>query len=249
LKLNVSGHGRSTTFRLLADHMPALRELEAFIRGQPSQDGFIELVSRLRSLSVYASASPWDSGHNDGAWPLTLPNLEELTWRGDDRAVAVAVAVLRRAVSLRAAHVSHASALAAIAAGPVSGAGSCFEGSSVYAPLSHVQTLTLAPADNDPVGLFKILKASPCASAVRLRWDGFPPALWDFLHAVASEASGEERSGFRSVRRVRLDVYYSRVAPSTEAARCVRALFPRARHASWCTNGSHGVQLLSEVVV
>jgi hypothetical protein len=96
-----------------------LRDLEFHIVGQPSQGGFIELASRLRSLFLRAVSRPWDSVHYASEWPLTLPNLEELRWWADDGVDAVALAILRRAVSLRAADVSHASALAAIAAGPV----------------------------------------------------------------------------------------------------------------------------------
>jgi hypothetical protein len=213
------------TFRLLADNMPALRELDFFILDQFSQDGFIEVVSRLRSLTL-SNGSPWDSVHDPDAWPLTLPNLEELIWWVDDAMDAViAVAVLRRAVSLRAVQVSHASALAAITAGSVAGA----DGGEtcVSAPLANVQTLTLTGAANDAAGLAKIVAASPRASAVRLRWTGSAPELprlWDLFPAAA--ASGEEGAGWRRVRR------------------CVRALFPRTRYASWCANGAPDVQLL-----
>jgi hypothetical protein len=48
LKLTeLSGRAHTATFRLLADNMPALRELQLYVTHQPSQDGFIELVSRL----------------------------------------------------------------------------------------------------------------------------------------------------------------------------------------------------------
>jgi hypothetical protein len=40
--------GTDASFRLLADKMPALRDLEVCIRRQLSPDGFIELVPRLR---------------------------------------------------------------------------------------------------------------------------------------------------------------------------------------------------------
>jgi hypothetical protein len=243
LKLNeIRGGGTDTTFRVLADSMPALRELELFIRGQPSQDGFIELVSRLRSLNVYASVSPWDLLHDDGAWPLTLPNLEELTWVASFGAGTVAVAILRRAVSLRAAHVLHAIALAATAAGPVASVATGITphvSQCTRAPLSNVKSLTIAAVVDDPTSLVKILAASPRASAVRLRWDGSGPGLLGLLHAAASAASTS--AGWRRVRRVHIDVYFI-VRPHPEVARCVRALFPRARYASWGTNG------LSEVV-
>jgi hypothetical protein len=236
--------GTDATFRLLADNMPVLRDLELFILDQFSQDGFIEVVSRLRSLSL-TTGSPWDSVHDPGAWPPTLPNLEALVWWGGDGVDAViAIAVLRRAVSLRAVDVSHASALAAITAGSVAGA----DGGErcVSAPLANVQTLTLTGAANDAAGLAKIVAALPRASAVRLRWTGSAPELprlWDLFPAAA--ASGEEGAGWRRVRRVRLEVDSGIAAPDPKAvARCVRALFPRARYASWCANGAPDVQLL-----
>jgi hypothetical protein len=237
------------TFRLLADNMPALRELDFFILDQFSQDGFIEVVSRLRSLTL-GNGSPWGSVHDPGAWPLTLPNLEELVWWVDDGMDAViAVAILRRAVSLRAVQVSHASAVAAIAAGPVGGVGD----PGICAPLSNVQTLTLTGAANDAAGLAKIVAASPRASAVRLRWTGSAPELpwlWDLFHAAASAAPGEGAAGWRRVRRVRLEMDPSRwtTPDPTEAARCVRALFPRARYASWGAHGVPDVQVLPQPV-
>jgi hypothetical protein len=54
--------------------MPALRELDFFVFGQFSQDGFIELASRLRSLFLRAPKCPWDSVDYASAWPLTLPS-------------------------------------------------------------------------------------------------------------------------------------------------------------------------------
>jgi hypothetical protein len=237
---DVGGDDTDTTFRLLADNMPALRELQLYVFGEPSQDGFIELVSRLRSLTLYANGSPWDSVKNASAWPLTLPSLRELLWWSGDGVDAVAVAVLRRGVSLRAIHVSHASALAAIASGPV----------GMHAPLSNVRALTLAAVANDPVSLATTLAASPRASAIKLRWRNSAPGLWDLLHAVASAASGEEAAGRRRVRRVRLDVDEVDellTAPEPEAAaRCLRALFPHARYASWGANGLPDVQLLPQ---
>jgi hypothetical protein len=135
------GRGMDVTFRLLADNMPALRELHFYISRQPSQDGFIELVSRLQSLSLIARGQPWDVVHDASAWPLMLPNLKELMWStGAENADPVAVAVLRRAVSLRAADVSHASALAAIAAGSHAIAVDCnVDPCMHYAPLANLQ--------------------------------------------------------------------------------------------------------------
>jgi hypothetical protein len=49
-----------------------------------SQDRFIELVSRLRFLILYANGCPWDSVHDASTWPLMLPNLEKLLWWGGD---------------------------------------------------------------------------------------------------------------------------------------------------------------------
>jgi hypothetical protein len=55
LQLNdlVGTGANNTMFRLLADNMPVLRELKFFTPGAPpSQDGFIELVARLRYLTL-----------------------------------------------------------------------------------------------------------------------------------------------------------------------------------------------------
>jgi hypothetical protein len=255
LKLNeIRGHGTDTdsdsdkdtdgTFRLLADNMPALRELEFHIEGEPSQDGFIELVSRLRSLSLRADRRPWGSVQHASAWPLALPNLEELLWWADGVKVdAVAVAVLRRAVALRAAHVPHASALAAVSAGAVSGVG---DGDPcIFAPLANIQSLALIDVANDPASLHKILTAAPHASTIRLRW-GYCHRLWDLLRAVASAASDREKAGRRRVRRVRIEVNFcDEQRPDPEAAaRCIRALFPRSRYASFCVDWLSDVQLL-----
>jgi hypothetical protein len=248
LKLNdLIGSGTpSTTFRLLADNMPALRELEIFTPGEPpSQDGFIELVSRLRSLTL-SKGGPYASVTHQCAWPATLPNLEELLWCAGDGVDAVAVAVLRRAVSLRAVNVSHASALATIAMGPVVDVGDGDTGMS--APLSHVRTLTLYAVETDPASLSKTVAASPRASVVQLQWSGSAllSQLWDLLRAVASAASGEVGAGWCRVRRVRLDMAYFSAPPDPEeAGRCVRALFPRVRYASWSAFGSLDVQLLT----
>jgi hypothetical protein len=223
----IGGDGADATFRLLADNMPALRKLEFSARGQqPSQDGFIELISRLRSLSLRAGSHPWASVADAGPWPLALPNLEELRWWAGDGVDAVAVALLRRAVSLRAAQVSHASALAAIAAGPaadVAGSGDL--------PLSSVQTLTLGAIINDPVSLTTTLAASPGVSAVGLRWTHSASEVWDLLRAAASAAPLRvEDRGLRRVRRVQLEVNRAIRFDSHAAAQCVRALFPRARY-------------------
>jgi hypothetical protein len=247
---HIGGDGTDVTFRLLADNMPALRELEFYARHQPSQDGFIELVSRLRSLFVRARLHPWDSVHYASAWPLTLPNLETLRWWGDGNDVddAVAVAILRRAVGLRAADVSHASALAAIAAGPVASIDSCGGAiipplpSCMSAPLSNVKTLTLTAVANDPVSLAATRAASPRVSALTLRWNGTAPRLWSLLRttAAASAVSGADGTRWHRVRRVDFDVDSSVIiaAPNPEAPQCVRALFPRARYASWGATGS-----------
>jgi hypothetical protein len=236
--------GTDTTFRLLADNMPALRELEFIILGQFSQDGFIELVSRLRSLTLN-NGCPWASVTDPGAWPLTLPKLEELVWSGGDGVDTLAVAVVRRAVSLRAAHVSHASAVAAIAAGSVASVGDGDLGTCT--PLANVRTLTLTGVANDVASFSKVMAASPRATTVRLRWTGSAPELpwlWDLFHAAASVFSGEDAAGWRRVRRVCLKMDYPAAPEPTEAARCVRALFPRARYASWSANGVPDVQIL-----
>jgi hypothetical protein len=253
------------TFRLLVDNMPALRELHLYISRQPSQDGFIELVSRLQSLSLIARGQPWDVVRDERACPLTLPNLKELRWStGGENADPVAVAVLRRAVSLRAADVSHASALAAIAAGSHAIAVDCNvdpcmhyaplanlqklvavdrTGDSCmhFAPLAHVQNLTLNAVINDPLSLAEPLAASPRASTVKLRWEGSGHGQWDLLRAVASAALPSDDSAAgrcMRVRRVRLEVECVLAEPDPEAAvRCVRALFPRARYASWSLRG------------
>jgi hypothetical protein len=235
-------------FRLLADNMPALRELEFFTPGPPpSQDGFIELVSRLRSLTLNTGC-PWDCVSDAGAWPRTLPTLEELVWLAGEGADAVAVALLRRAVSLRAVHVSHASALAVIAAGPVASVNNVGD-PRAHAPLSNVQRLTLVAVATDAASLATTLAASPFASLIQLQWSTSAPLLsqvLELLPAAASASSGEKGGpGWRRVRRVRLDMAYFSVAPNiVDAARCVRTLFPRARYASWSAFGSLDVQLL-----
>jgi hypothetical protein len=230
----ISGDGTDTTFRLLADNVPELCELEFSVLDQLSQDGFIEVVSRLRSLSLSGIRRPWDLVHDAGEWPRTLPKLEELSWSAGQGADAVAVALLRRAVPLRAAHVTHASALAAIAAGPVASDGGRVGDPTMHAPLSTVQTLTLAAVVNDAESLATTLAASPRVSALKLQWGGTAPSeLWDLLREVSSAAPpGEESAaGRRGVRRVHLEV--SRTIPGFDpeaAARCVHALFPQARY-------------------
>jgi hypothetical protein len=229
-----------TFFRLLADNMPALRELQLFTFNGPSQDGFIELVSRLRSLSVRTRGRPWNAADDGISWPQTLPSLEELLWCADGGVDAVAVAVLRRAVSLRAADVSHASALAAVAAGPPVVV--AVNPSMYHAPLANIRTLALNAIINDPLSLSKSLTTSPRASTVTLRWGGTGLDQWDLLRAVASNAPpGREEEGaaeWRRVRRVRLEVDFIMAEPDPEAAvRCVRALFPRVRYASWSLSG------------
>jgi hypothetical protein len=244
--------GTNTTcrlFRLLADNMPALRDLDfSDLLYCFEQDGFIELVSRLRSLSL-TQGCPWAAVRNLAAWPLTLPNLEELvywTYDGGERE-AVAVEILRRAVSLRAADVSHVSALAAIAAGPVAGLGgedaaALPSSLRMHAPLSNVRRLALNVRDDDAARLDTTLSASPRATVVRLRTS--LRQTRDFFHAAASAASGEGGAGWCSVRRVRLDLNFSNIASDpNEAARRVRAVFPRARYASWWANGVPDVQL------
>jgi hypothetical protein len=237
-------------FRLLADNMPALRDLQLYTFNGPSQDGFIELVSRLRSLSVRTRERPWDAADDGTSWPPTLPNLEELLWCADGGVDAVAVAVLRRAVSLRAADVSHASALAAVAADPpVVAVDRSGDPCMYYAPLANVQRLTLNAIINDPLSLSKSLAASPRASTVELRWEGTGVGQWDLLRAVASAApTGDDSAAGRRmrVRRVRLEVDFVMAEPNPEAAvRCVRALFPRARYASWGSSGPPQTTLLS----
>jgi hypothetical protein len=231
--------------------MPALREFDFLTLGQPpSQDGFIELVSRLRCLTFCARSGSWASVSDPGAWPLTLPNLEELEWCTDDGPDAVAVAVLRRAVSLRAVRVSHASLLAAIDAGPVPAVGN--GNPHAYAPLATVQALRLYAVATDAASLSKTLAASPRASAVQLRWNQSASGrlqLLDLFHAAASMPSGDEVAAAecRRVRRVRLDVDFNVVSfDAEEAVRCVLALFPRARYASWGAGEVPDVQLLPQ---
>jgi hypothetical protein len=169
-------------------------------------------------------------------------------WCADGGVDAIATEVLRRAVSLRAADVSHASALAAVAAGPPAVAVDRSGDSCVYyAPLANVQTLTLNAVINDPLSLSKSLAASPRASTVQLRWDGTGLDQWDLLRAVASEVSGEDGTAeWRRVRRVRLEVDFVPAEPDPEAAtRCVCALFPQARYASWGSSGPPRTTLLS----
>jgi hypothetical protein len=241
--------GTDTTFRLLADHMPALREFDFLTLGQPpSQDGFVELVSRLRCLSLQLCQGSWASVSDPGAWPLTLPNLEELEWCAGDGPDVVAVAVLRRALSLRAVHVSHASALAAIEMGPVTGVGG-----GVDAPLATVQGLKFYAVATDAASLSETVAASPRASAVQLRWNRSASGrlqLRDlFDAAAASTASVEEGAEWRRVRRVRLDVDFFVFGFEPEAAtQCVLTLFPRARYASWGAYSVPDVQLLPEAV-
>jgi hypothetical protein len=241
--------GTDTTFRLLADNMPALREFDFLTLGQPpSQDGFIELVSRLRCLSLQLCQGSWASVSDPGEWPLTLPNLEELEWCAGDGPDVVAVMVLRRALSLRAVHASHASALAAIEMGPVAGVGD-----GVCAPLATVQGLKFYAVATDAASLSETVAASPRASAVQLRWNQSASGrlqLRDlFDAAAASTASVEKGAGWRRVRRVRLDVDFFVFGFEPEAAtQCVLALFPRARYASWGAYSVPDVQLLPEAV-
>jgi hypothetical protein len=255
LKLcDMDDDGTNTThrlFRLLADHMPALRDLHFDVfADRLDQNGFIEVVSRLRSLTL-SNGCPWASVRDPAAWPLTLPNLEELLWWGFDAVNEVAIAVLRRAVSLRAVDVSHASALAAVAAGSLASEDAAALPSSLrmHAPLSKVQRLVLCVGGDDIASFATTLAASPRASAVQLWWRG--PAveqsrLWDLFYAAASAALGEGGAEWRSVRKVCLDLDSSIIAPDpNEAARRVRALFPRARYASWWANGVPDVQLPS----
>jgi hypothetical protein len=181
--------------------------------------------------------------------------LEALTWLGSPTADPFVVAILRRAVSLHTAFVLHASALAAVVAGPIVDIG-CGEAATVHpllpcmcAPLSNVRALTLAAVggdtDDPTATLVTILAASPRVSAFRLWWFGSAPMLWGLLHAVASAVSHEAGAGWHRVRRVRIDVNDPEDMPDRETtARCVRALFPRARYASWGANGWPDVELL-----
>jgi hypothetical protein len=105
----------------------------------------------------------------------------------------------------------------------------------VYAPLANVQTMTLNAVATDAASLCKSLEASPHVSTISLGWgDLLQP--WDlFFHAAASATTNEAAvAGQRRVRRVQLGCA-GEVDPA-EAARCVRALFPRARSASWNLN-------------
>jgi hypothetical protein len=158
-----------------------------------------------------------------------------MVWCTGDKVDAVAVAVLRRAVSLRAVNVSHASALAAIEAGPVADVGD--GGLCMCAPLANLQTMTLNAVATDAASLCKTLDASPHVSTVSLRWSDLSQP-WDLLHAAASATSTEAVTGRRRVRRVRLvDVnLYAIAFDPDQPARSVLALFPRARHASWNRN-------------
>jgi hypothetical protein len=172
-----------------------------------------------------------------------LPNLEKLLWYADD---AVAVAVLRRAVSLRAVDVSHASARAAVAAGPVADIGSSGNPCTFFAPFANVQMLALYAVGKDAASLSKTLAAAPHASTIELDWGPFGPRPWDVLRTVASAASGENLAGRCRVRRVRIGgSCRAEYRPDPdEAARCIRAVFPRARYASFCVDELPDVQLL-----
>jgi hypothetical protein len=104
----------------------------------------------------------------------------------------------------------------------------------MHAPLSTVQTLTLAAVVNDAESLATTLAASPRVSALKLQWGGTAPSeLWDLLREVSSAAPpGEESAaGWRGVRRVHLEVSRTIAGFDPEAAaRCVHALFPQARY-------------------
>jgi hypothetical protein len=214
-------HGPSLTFRELADHMPALRILCVHMSQPVAHDGFVDVVSRLRSLEVHAY--PWATLRVTD-WPAAFPNLEELVWRsGKDEAV-LAAEILRRAPSLRSATVSHDAALSTVQ-----------QGSVVHAfgipPLVHVRALTLTDLPEEGAALAKVLAAAPAVTSLTLRC-GSDDTLWRALDAALVRQKAAPAEGISSrVRRLQLDTDRKNGDEETRrqlTGRVVR-LFPRVR--------------------
>jgi hypothetical protein len=221
----LSVHVPAVTFRMLAEHMPALRALCVHVDRADLHDGFIDVVSRLRSLEVrmYMWASLKVTN-----WPAALPNLEALVWNlGNGEDLVVAAEILRRAPSLRSASVPHAAALSAVQ-----------KGSLVHAadvpPLLHVRALTLTDVAEGGAALAPIVAAAPAVTSLRLRCASVD-TLWRALDAAVALAKGVSGKGMSSrVRRLRLDTDRDGYTTETRrqlADRVVR-LFPRVRVAS-----------------
>jgi hypothetical protein len=205
---------------MLAGYMPALRVLCVYMSQHVDHDGFIDVVSRLRTLRVHAYPR---ASLKVADWPAAFPSLEEFVWRSDREEGVLAAEILRRAPFLRSASVPRAAALSAVQGGSV-----------VHAlgipPLLHVRALTLTGVE-DGAALVQILAAAPAVTSLTLRC-GSDNTLWRALDAaltLVKGASGEGVSG--RVRRLRLDTDRKNGDEETrrQLAGCVVRLFPRVR--------------------
>jgi hypothetical protein len=222
----LSVHVPAVTFRMLADHMPALRVLCVYMNQPVAHDGFVDVLSRLRSLEVHvyfvASWSVTD-------WPATFPYLEELVWKsGKEEDVGAAVEILSRAPFLRSASVPHVAALTAVQEGSIV----CVD--VPPALLLYVHALTLTEVAEDGAGLAQILAAAPAVTSLTLRCAS-DDTLWRALDAAFALAKRESGQGVSSrVRQLRFDTDRRGCEDATRrqlADRIVR-LFPRVRVAS-----------------
>jgi hypothetical protein len=214
----------SVTFRELTDHMPALRVLCVHMSQPAAHDGFVDVVSRLRSLEVHAyflaSLQVTD-------WPPAFPSLEELVWRSGKEERVLAAEILRRAPSLRSVSVPHAAALSAVQ-------DEGYPARTFDVPpalLLLVRALTLTDVAEGGAALAQILAAAPAVTSLTLRCAS-DDMLWralDAAWALAKRAPGEGVSS--RVRRLRLDTDRDGYDAETRrelAGRVVR-LFPRVR--------------------
>jgi hypothetical protein len=218
----LSVHVSAAPFQMVADCMPALRVLCVCVDQGDSHDGFIDVVSRLRSLEVrmflWASLKVTD-------WPVAFPSLEELVWKpGNGGDLVAAAEILSRAPSLRSVSVPHTAALSAVQKRSV-------VRDDIPPPLPHVRALTLTDVAKGGAALAQILAAAPAVTSLTLRCAS-DDMLWralDAAWALAKRAPGEGVSS--RVRRLRLDTDRDRYDAETRrelAGRVVR-LFPRVR--------------------
>jgi hypothetical protein len=219
----LSVHIPAVTFRMLAEHMPALRVLCMYMNQHVAHDGFVDVVSRLRSLEMHLYfVASWCVTD----WPATFPYLEELVWKsGKEEDMGAAVEIISRAPSLRSASVPHVAALAAVQEGSLG----CID--VPPALLLHVRALTLTDVAEDGAALVQILAAAPAVSSLTLRCAS-DDTLWRALDAALALVEGASGDGVSSrVRRLRLDTDRRGFDDETRrhvADRVVR-LFPRLR--------------------
>jgi hypothetical protein len=226
----LSVHVPAVTFRMLADSMPALRVLRVSMSQPVAHDGFIDVVSRLRSLEVHAS--PWASLRVTD-WPAAFPNLEALVWWfGNTEDNVLPAEILRRAPSLRSASVPHVSALSAVR--DINSPRCGTVDVSPAPPLLHVRALTLTEVAEDGAALAQIFAAAPAVTSLTLRCAS-DDTLWRALDGALAIAERALAEGMSSrVRRLRLDTDrrdYDAESRRQLADRVVR-LFPRVRVAS-----------------